>query len=118
MASFSSKTTPLLLLFILFEISSCQEPTYPNPFIPNGLDSYIVITEKPPTNEDIKHFSLRILSKAIGGDKVASFALLYTYSYATTGFAARLSIDQVSALGSKFFFSFFYDVFLFYYLNV
>lgn len=60
------------------------------------------MTEKPPPNEDINHFSLRILSKAVGGDKVASFALLYTYSSVITGFSARLTPDQVSALESTF----------------
>lgn len=111
MTSFFTKISPsLILLFILFQISSCQQSISPNPSNPNGLENYIVLTEKPPANEDIKHFSIRILSKAIGGDKVARFPLLYTYSYAATGFAARLTVDQVSALQSMFFSCFFYHM--------
>lgn len=105
MAASFAKICPLIL-FILIGMSFCQQPKILSPSQapsnPNGLDTYNVITVKPPANEDKTHFALRILSKAIGDDKSATFALLYTYSHATTGFAARLTLDQVFALESTF----------------
>ncbi|KAL9663920.1 hypothetical protein QQ045_019314 [Rhodiola kirilowii] len=105
-------TSPFLLIiiFFLFDASSCRlllvdpisPPTAVSPTAdPNEPATYIVLTVKPPANDDINHFALRILSRVTGGEKTASYALIYTYAYGTISFAAKVTLDQLSVLAKQ-----------------
>ncbi|TVU39502.1 hypothetical protein EJB05_12925 [Eragrostis curvula] len=59
---------------------------------------YIVMVRPPAAGVNSEWYQLRILATALGSEERARKALLYSYTTAISGFAAKLTLAQLASL--------------------
>ncbi|CAD5185506.1 unnamed protein product [Musa acuminata subsp. malaccensis] len=67
----------------------------------SSAGSYIAVVDLPK-GEKPQHFTIRILASILGSEEAATKALIRVYDYAFSGFEARLSPREASALMSTY----------------
>ncbi|EER96300.1 hypothetical protein BDA96_02G126600 [Sorghum bicolor] len=59
---------------------------------------YVVMVKAPAQGVNYKAYQMRILATALGSEEKAKQALIYSYKAVASGFAAKLTPEQVAAL--------------------
>ncbi|XP_019180389.1 PREDICTED: subtilisin-like protease SBT3.6 [Ipomoea nil] len=91
----SHKTFTFLLLNIIISVIATLPISLGAPS-PEGLEVYIVVTEKP--NGDPTTTYVRMLTSLFDSEEAAKKALIYVYQFSVQGFAAKLTPQQAKSL--------------------
>ncbi|KAL6503815.1 hypothetical protein OROGR_025738 [Orobanche gracilis] len=85
----------LLLLCLFFIPSMAIDPSSSEATV------HIVYTERPEEGQEPEQYHIKTLASVCGSEDAARKAFLYSYSHAASGFAAKLTSDQVSQLSKQ-----------------
>ncbi|KAG9149145.1 hypothetical protein Leryth_003152 [Lithospermum erythrorhizon] len=85
---------PVLILSLIIVRSNAASSHAPS----SAPSVYIVYTEAPREGVNPKAYHLKTLASVYGSEEEAKGALIYSYKTATSGFSARLTIQQALQL--------------------
>ncbi|KAL0304858.1 UNVERIFIED_CONTAM: Subtilisin-like protease SBT3.17 [Sesamum angustifolium] len=91
---------PTIVLAQTFLLFSFLIPSMAVDSSSSDAQVHIVYVEKPEA-QDPEAFHIQTLTAVLGSEDAAKQALVYSYKHAASGFSAKLTPDQVSALSKQ-----------------